>query len=41
LAILLGVGMPVLAYLIGWIVMPDAPYALQTPANQGPGATIS
>ena len=41
LAILLGVGMPLLAYLIGWIVMPDAPYAVQTPANQGPGATIS
>jgi phage shock protein C len=43
LATIFGVGTPVLAYLIGWIVMPDAPLTLpaqaSTPKGQGPGAT--
>jgi len=43
LATIFGVGTPVLAYLIGWIVMPDAPLALPaqvyTQSGQGPGAT--
>ena len=45
LAAIFGVGMPVLAYLIGWVVMPESPYELPvqayTPNNQGPGATNS
>jgi phage shock protein C len=46
LAAVFGVGMPVLAYLIGWIVMPEAPLVLPVQAypqgqqnSQGPGAT--
>jgi phage shock protein C len=43
LAAIFGVGMPVLAYFVGWIVMPDAPLALPaqayTQSGQGPGAT--
>ena len=43
LATIFGVGMPVLAYLIGWIVMPDVPLALPAQvypqSGQGPGAT--
>jgi phage shock protein C len=50
LSVFLGVGMPLLAYIIGWIVMPEAPLMLmppvvgqplypQTPAD-GPGATL-
>jgi len=45
LAAIFGVGMPVLAYLIGWVVMPESPYEVPvqayTPNNQGPGATNS
>lgn len=37
LALLLGVGTPVLVYLIAWIVMPNAPLAL--PMRAGPAAS--
>jgi phage shock protein C len=44
LAIFFGVGTPILAYFIGWIVMPESAYELpvqmQTPGN-GPGAAAS
>jgi len=45
LAVFFGVGLPVLAYFIGWIVMPDSPVVVpvraHTPNDQGPGATNS
>lgn len=34
LAMLMGVGMPVLVYVVAWIIMPNAPYAL--PMRTGP-----
>jgi phage shock protein C len=45
LATIFGVGMPVLAYFVGWIVMPDSPYVVpvqpNTQAGPRPGATTS
>ena len=35
-ALLLGVGTPVLAYLVAWIVMPNEPYVLPAAVTQTP-----
>jgi phage shock protein C len=35
IAAICGVGMPVLAYFIGWVVMPNAPYAMPYPGGAG------
>ena len=37
LALVLGVGTPILAYLIAWVIMPNAPFSL--PMRTGPTAS--
>ena len=38
LAVIFGAGMPLLAYLIAWIVMPNAQFALPAQTGAGPGS---
>jgi len=45
MAVFFGVGTPILAYFVGWILMPESPYVLPVqgyaPNDQGPGAKSS
>lgn len=33
-------GLPLLAYLVAWVVMPNAQYALPAQADGGPGSMV-
>ena len=40
LAVLFGVGTPVLVYLVAWIAMPNEPYALPASTGGVPGTMV-